>query len=379
MSVLPARKGGGDAAPKARSGGPSWGPRLALAVFVVLFALGLALLFAPDLATELEERTGGGGESDETAAATVTVTEAKRTTEARSRARTASDRPANGGSERGDVRGTRRQSTRSTTETTTTTTDHAAPEEGVVEEAFGVPAVVVAARTAVVALLSALVAWAFLRLLRVAFPAPFTPAAGESASSEPQPEHTDPGSQPETPNPGSPPPTQANPESARAEPPRSSPITEDEVEAARASVVEGIPLLREVFAARGEPSVDDVLPDMRVGVRLTETLSKEQPLPVSLFARDAVLGLAAFRTELEQRLRRLARDEDLQCAPSVDAILRNLTEEGLFEPRASEGFRALLRIAQRALHGGSVDPALAGWVTDRGVPLLLSLDLMLPS
>lgn len=370
MRVLPARKGGGEVAPKSAPAGS--GLRLlALGVFVLLLAFGFLLLFVPDLADDLDERTGGGAE---TSAEAVTVTEAERTTESetRSRTRSASERRAGGGGDRAaagspdrsTARGSRRQSTRTSTETSTTTTESAAPDPGVLERTLGVPAVVVLTRTTLVALLAALVAWALTRL----GPRPASEGVVGDPVTPPSPD----------------PPAGASTESSTAVlsssvPPRTSVITVDDAEAARASVVDGIPLLREVFAARGEPSVDNVLPDMRAGVQLTETLSKEQPLPVSLFARDAALALAAFRTEIEQRLRRLARDEDLQCAPSLDAILRNLTEEGLFEPAAAEGFRNLLRLAQRALHGGAIDPAMVGWVTERGVPLLLSLDLMLPS
>ena len=371
MGVLPARKGGREAAPGAAAGGPSWGPRLALALFLVLFAFGLVLLFVPDLATELDERTGGG---EETAAATVTVTEAKRTTESDTRARSTSEKrsqrggadgPRSSRPEQSKARGTRRQSSRATTETTTTTTSRGAPDPGAFERTLGVPAVVVVTRTALVALLAALVAWALLRLTRA--------AGSRDPAPAPEAEPANPGPRPAAP-------AQSLSDTAGdVQPARSSPITPDDAEAARASVVEGIPLLREVFAARGEPAVDQVLPDMRVAVQLTETVSKEQALPVSLFAFDPALGMAAFRTELEQRLRRLARDADLQCTPSIDAILHNLTEEGLFEPGAADGFRTLLRLAQRALHGGEVDAALTGWVTERGVPLLLSLDLMLPS
>ena len=345
----------------------SWVGRLAAATFVVLVAFGLLLLFVPDLARELDDRTAGEVAETTGPPASTTITETNRTTrsESRSDARSSSDRRSrssprsrgsgarrnSGAGTTATARGSKRQATQSTTETTTTTTQRANPAagDGVIERTLGVPAVVVMARSALVALLAALVGALVARLV------PRRRAVPEEE-------------------------TEAGPEASNPSPLPSVPVVNpDEAEAARTAIIDGIPVLREVFAARGEPDIDKVLPDMRVSVQLSETLGKEQSLPVSLFARDAALGLGSFRTELEQRLRRLARDADLQCTPSVEAILKRLTEEGLFEPGAAEGFRNLLRMTQRGLHSRAVDPALSGWIVERGVPLLLGLDLMLPS
>ena len=166
---------------------------------------------------------------------------------------------------------------------------------------------------------------------------------------------------------------------AAVELPVAEPVTPQRAAQAKSSIIEGIPLLKEIFAARGEPVIDNTLPDMRLQVQLTEEVTKEQPLPVSLLVEDPALALATFRTELEQRLRRLSRDAIAQTSPAVDSILRQLVEEGLFETKAMEGFRDLLRLTERALHGAPVDPAMTAWVRNEGVPLLMGLDLMLPS
>ena len=342
--------------------------RAALVTFLVLVAFGLVLLFVPELATELDRLSAGGSETSPEA---VSVTVARRTTETKSAAdagassdktsRASAPNPRRRGRTRPGREGRTQIETRSerdsesSTQSTTTTTEPTtpAPDDGVISRAFALPGVPVLLRSTVVALLAGAVAAVILGL-------------GRRSNS--------PGSAPH----------EIGAEGAShggvdSGVPRIPLVTVNEAEAARERIVGGIPLLREIFEARGEPDIDNTLPDMRARVNLTDSLTKEQPLPVSLFASDARVGLAALRTELDQRLRRLARDAEVQSASSIEVILRRLTEEGLFEPEAAAGFRSLLTMSERALHSSSVDPAMAGWVKDRGVALLLSLDLMLPS
>ena len=344
-----------------------WPRRIAAATFVVLLLFGLTLLVFPDLANELDERSSGGrlGPLEE-----VTVTESKRTIEKETSASDDSSTQAtnrqlpDGVTNRGPggspkPRTTERDSTSqrsrdsSTTgsvQTTTTTTVRPTREDGWGSRAFAVPALFVLLRTAAVALISFIVASLVQRLLRGR--ARVTGSL-ESTDGEPEPSRTD--------------------------LPAAEPVTPQRAGDAKTEIIEGIPLLKEVFAARGEPVIENTLPDMRLQVQLTDEVMKEQPLPVSLLVEDSALALATFRTELEQRLRRLSRDATAQTSPAVDSILRQLVEEGLFEPRASEGFRSLMRMTDRALHGAALDPAMTAWVRNEGVPLLMSLDLMLPS
>lgn len=346
----------------------SWARWTALTTFLILVAFGLVLLFVPELAAELDRRSAGGSPMPPEA---VTVTVAKRTSDTKSSAdtgtssdrtsrsdasnvrRRARTRPGRGGRTRTESRS--RRDAESSAQSTTTTTERTTPvpDDGVVSHAFAVPAVLVLLRSTLVVLLAGAVAAVILRLLR----RPDGSGLEATGDHDPRESHSGPA----------------------GAVPRVAVVTTGEAEAARERIVHGVPLLREVFEARGEPDIDNTLPDMRVRVHLTDSLTKEQPLPVSLFAADASVGLGAFRTELEQRLRRLARDAEVQSASSIEVILRRLTEEGLFEPEAAEGFRGLLTMCERALHSSSVDPAMAGWVKERGVPLLLSLDLMLPS
>lgn len=365
--------------------------RAALVLFLVLLVFGLTLLFAPDLANELDERSGGG---DSEAISGVAVTETKRTVEEATEtsrdstsnkrsgggSNKANNRRGRGGNDGGGGGGRSTQSTQSqsTTETTTTdtttTTETITPpveEESAFEETFLVPALAVLLRCAVVALIAALAATPLLWAMRR------TRNSGETdrATSNPHP-----------PGPPAPATSTSNdnpkPKAERPPPPPlpvKPAVTRADAEAAKTRILAGIPLLREIFEERGEPTIANTLPDMRVKVRLTDTITKEQPLPVSILAEDPALALLSFRTEVEQRLRRLARDAVAQSTDSTDDILRGLTDEGLLEPEATEGFRNLLRMSDRTLRGARIDPAMGAWVREDGVSLLLSLDLMLPS
>lgn len=380
------------------SSAASWPLRVGLATFLLLLVFGLALLFVPDFARELDDRTAATSEQPDEA---VSVTTVEKTTEQDARSTTSGrtkktssgaggsrgDRPAengkrgrgtgaNGPDERSATRSkaTRRDDRTITETATTTTTEAAAPisDGGDIADELIVPAVAVLSRVTLVALLAALAGGALSLLGRgrrdasVARPSSEVPGASSTASNS-----SDPPSRP----------SPARPSNAPSPPAAGRPLvlTPGRAEVARARALEGIPLLTEIFAARGEPRIEETLPDMRARVRLTETLTKDQPLPTSLFAADVALGVASFRTELEQRLRRLARDAELQGSPTVESILRRLHEEGLFEAPAVEGFSELLRLTQQALHASTIDPAVTAWVTERGVPLLVSLDLMLPS
>ena len=357
---------------------PDWPRRLAAATFVLLFVFGLVLLVFPDVANELDERSGGGRNLPLEA---VTITESKRTTEQQTDSTEDSSTQAtnkrvpsgvgnsNGGAGSQNPRASERDSTttnsgssQTTGDVQTTTTETVRPtrDDGFAARALAVPAVFVLVRTAVVALISGLVAALVYRLGRKPSP----------RNNPGKPRHPDESSKPP-------------PASVSAESPVQLPtvelVTSQKASAAKAEVIEGIPLLKEIFEARGEPVIENTLPDMRVLIQLTDEFTKEQPLSVSLLVEDPAVSLAVFYTELEQRLRRLSRDATAQTSPSVDSILRQLVEEGLFEPRAAEGFRDLLRLTERALHGSTVDPAIAVWVRTEGVALLMSLDLMLPS
>ncbi|MDQ4143862.1 MAG: hypothetical protein M3198_09010 [Actinomycetota bacterium] len=415
--------------------------RAALVVFAALVALGLVLLFAPELANDLDRRSSGG--DVEATGPGVTVTEAKRTAEETTEADRGSESDSTSrevGNEAGGRRGPGRKEggktkttqvsesdesvSSTTTETTTTRTTPSAADVGPLERALAVPAVMVLLRCAAVAAIAGLAALPLLLASRRkdhgsnasaeepptptdAVPAaksdvPAVPPAKSdvppkvppAAKERPAPRAVNGSEAGASPSSGSGPRDKATAPDAPKAPitsPNGEPATTAvrlpvkplvmrvDAEKAKARIIEGIPLLSEVFEARGEPTISNTLPDMRVRVQLTDTLTKEQPLPVSVLAEDPTLALATFRTEVEQRLRRLARDAVAQSADSTDEILRSLVDERLFEPQAAEGFRNLLRMSERALHGARVDPAMGAWVREEGVSLLLSLDLMLPS
>lgn len=362
--------------------------RAGFVVFLTLLVFGLVLLFSPDLANDLDQRSGGGAAD----AAAVSITETKRTTEETTRSesgstadrrttRVANDARRGGGGRGRDASTTQESRTGETTSTTTTETTStetvtpATPRGGFFDTVFAVPAVAVLLRLAAVALLAGVAALPLLWALRRAS------SGGGVAGRAPNPA---PGADAAPPAPPPPPPAAARgsgerSSSRRPELPVKPVITRLAAERAKAAIIAGIPLLREVFDARGEPSISNTLPDMRVRVKLTDTITKEQPLPISLLAEDPTLGLATFRTEVEQRLRRLARDAVAQSADSTDDILRALTDEGLFEADAADGLKDLLRMCERVVGGARVDPAMGAWVREEGVSLLLSLDLMLPS
>lgn len=361
-----------------------WPRRLALATFVVLLTFGLLLLVFPDLANELDERSSGDrlGPLEE-----VTVTESKRTIEREtastddSTTQATNRRVPHGVTNRGpgsnnrpqtqekssDTERTRDSSTTGEVQTTTTRTVRPTREDGFGSRAFAVPALFVLLRVAAVALIAGAVAALVSALGRRLSRADRQSSPPGTESSDAEAVSTDP--KPEEPEREGPP----------AELPAAEPVTPQRAAQAKVEIIQGIPLLKEIFAARGEPIIDNTLPDMRLQVQLTEEVTKEQALPVSLLVEDSALALATLRTELEQRLRRLSRDAIAQTSPSVDSILRQLVEEGLFESKAVEGFRNLLRLTDRALHGAAIDPAMTAWVRNEGVPLLMSLDLMLPS
>lgn len=328
---------------------------LAAAVFLVLLAFGVLLFMWPDFANELDERSSGGSAQPDAA---VTVTETKRSVEEgvtgdsdstiKSRSRSATNAASPSSRTRlrsGDAARTSRtqrrdqSTTTSEVQTTTSSTTEPGREENFIGRAFAVPAILVFLRGALITLIAFLISGLVYRVGRRQFGIKL----------------------------------------GGIELPVMDLVTPAKATMSKARVIEGIPLLREIFEARGEPRIDNTLPDMRVRVQLTEDLTKEQPFPVSLLAEDAAIALGSFRTELEQRLRRLSRDASAQAASSIDSILQQLVEEGLFEASASEGFRELFRMAERAMHGTRIDPAMAAWVKEEGVPLLLSLDLMLPS
>ena len=363
--------------------------RLALGLFLLMLVFGLILLFSPDLAKDLDERSGGGSPAEGPG---VAVTETKRTTEATTeteggstsnkKSTRASNRPGgrrdgDGGNRKTRTQLSRRDQTTSTTTTTETTTETTpvSSDEGWVAGVFAVPAVAVLLRLAAIALLASLAALPFLwarrgnqKAVDPATASPSNPHAREAPEVASDVSATAPSSSPPPAPPPKPPPLPANPL-----------VTRVEAEKAKARVMDGIPLLREIFEERGEPTIANTLPDMRVRVKLTDTIMKEQPLPVSVLAEDPALALGTFRAEVEQRLRRLARDAVAQSADSIDEILRGLTDEGLFEPQAADGLRNLLKMSESVSRGARVDPAMGAWVREEGVSLLLSLDLMLPS
>jgi hypothetical protein len=83
------------------------------------------------------------------------------------------------------------------------------------------------------------------------------------------------------------------------------------------------------------------------------------PEPVWATLDDPNLALAGWRIELEQELRRLAEENDMPAENrSAGQLLGMLMQREIVDPRAAPGLQELLGLANRGVHGASVDPSV---------------------
>jgi hypothetical protein len=83
------------------------------------------------------------------------------------------------------------------------------------------------------------------------------------------------------------------------------------------------------------------------------------PEPIWATLDDPNLALAGWRIELEQELRRLAEENDMPAENrSAGQLLGMLMRREIVDPRAAPGLQELLRLANRGVHGASVDPSV---------------------
>lgn len=83
------------------------------------------------------------------------------------------------------------------------------------------------------------------------------------------------------------------------------------------------------------------------------------PEPIWATLDDPNLALAGWRIELEQELRRLAEENDMPAENrSAGQLLGMLMRREIVDPRAAPGLQELLKLANRGVHGASVDPSV---------------------
>jgi hypothetical protein len=88
---------------------------------------------------------------------------------------------------------------------------------------------------------------------------------------------------------------------------------------------------------------------------------------------DPNLALAGWRIQFEQELRRLAQERNITGdleRMSIRQLLERLIEAGAIDPHVAEGLRELTYLANRGVHGASVDPSVIEVLRTRGVDVL---------
>jgi hypothetical protein len=95
------------------------------------------------------------------------------------------------------------------------------------------------------------------------------------------------------------------------------------------------------------------------------------PEPIWATLDDPNLALAGWRIELEQELRRLAEENDMPAENrSAGQLLGMLMRREIIDPRAAPGLQELLKLANRGVHGASVDPSVTAVLQTQGRQVL---------
>jgi hypothetical protein len=108
------------------------------------------------------------------------------------------------------------------------------------------------------------------------------------------------------------------------------------------------------------------------GVEVTLAPAGEvAPEPTWATLDDPNLALAGWRIELEQELRRIAEENDMPVETrSAGQLLGMLMRREIVDPRAAPGLQELLRLANRGVHGASVDPSVIAVLRTQGREVL---------
>jgi len=92
-----------------------------------------------------------------------------------------------------------------------------------------------------------------------------------------------------------------------------------------------------------------------------------------VYALDPNLAMAYLRIEVEKSVRAIARKNGFTADDTLSAQIRSLTKAGVFPPQMADGILSLIGMANRAIHGASVDPMAAEWAVEHGEMVINSL------
>ena len=91
--------------------------------------------------------------------------------------------------------------------------------------------------------------------------------------------------------------------------------------------------------------------------------------------KDANLSLVAFRIEVEKRIRKIAKNHQIESQKTpLGKLIREIQNQNILPPEVSGGLMDLVALGNRAAHGIEVEPNAAEWVLDFGASIILMLD-----
>lgn len=91
---------------------------------------------------------------------------------------------------------------------------------------------------------------------------------------------------------------------------------------------------------------------------------------------DPNVALVSFRSDLEERLRRLAEEQGLDARASLESVLRELASKEVLHPEAVYGILELIELANRAAHGAPVSKEALLPLREKGTDLLERLEAL---
>ena len=131
---------------------------------------------------------------------------------------------------------------------------------------------------------------------------------------------------------------------------------------------------RDVKAA-GDKVTSTADPTQHSGAAKT---SAATPSFVSVAASDPSLALVGLRIEIEQRIRKLAAQQDISSnRNSLAGLIRDLKQRELLPYDVAKGLEQLVMAGNQAAHGAKVDPQIADWAISTGPEVLAALDELL--
>jgi len=111
-------------------------------------------------------------------------------------------------------------------------------------------------------------------------------------------------------------------------------------------------------------------------------LLRDEPMPrqeeaafLSVANRDPNLALAGLRIEVENRLRDIAREKDIQANNlGVGPLLGRLRQAQIISLPEASVLADILPLLNQAVHGAKVTPEAVAWAMDIGPKVLVALD-----